>query len=331
LYAAATEGNGTNQTNPSSTDDNSPVKKKTKGTSSVKVTTRYTTKNFSITQPAHTYVNPRTFVEAAITLTKDDKPKEFIVAIKLLLTNGKILDSHFALAPLKPDTPTKKTKLISTEDDVPINFTHLGQYAFTSGNRIFEKKKDWKQDNNTKKDHQDNKSRESAFKDPVVYFTFVIATDIEPRALVHGIKTEWEANGGGKLAINDLQSQESKVVLALYYVFTGTPYNIILTTIGSILEEATSIKEHERMSLEDDNEYNAPPIPGISIRSQVPRLKELDVSSFDKLPYRVRENRKVMHIETTPLTRSTSRSSSNSQRSATSSPYSLANERASAR
>jgi hypothetical protein len=153
LYAAATEGNGTNQTNPSSTDENSPVKKKTKGTSSVKATTRYTTKNFSITQPAHTYVNPRTFVEAAITLTKDDKPKEFIAAIKLLLTNGKILDSHFALAPLKPDTPTKKTKLILTKDDVPINFTHLGQYAFTSGNRIFEKKKDWKQDNNAKKDH----------------------------------------------------------------------------------------------------------------------------------------------------------------------------------
>ncbi len=204
------------------------------------------------------------------------------------------------LAPLKPDTPTKKTKLISTEDDVPINFTHLGQYAFTSGNRIFEKKKDWKQDNNPKKDHRDNESRESTFKDLVVYFTFVIATVIEPRALVHGIKTEWEANGGGKLAIKDLQSQESKVVLALYYVFTGTPYNIILTTIGSILEEATGIKEHERMNLEDDEEYNAPPIPGISIHSQVPRLKGLDVSSFDKLPYHVRENRKVMHIETDP-------------------------------
>jgi len=27
---------------------------------------------------------------------------------------------------------------------VPVNFTHPGQYAYTSGNRIFEKKKDWK-------------------------------------------------------------------------------------------------------------------------------------------------------------------------------------------
>ena len=238
-------------------------------------------------------------MEAAITLTKDDKPKEFIAAIKLLLTNGTILDSHFALAPLKPDTSTK-TKLLITEDDVPNNFTHLGQYAYTSGNRIFEKKKDWKQDNNAKKGHRDNESTESIYKDPVVYFTFVIATDIEPRSLVHGIKTEWEANGGGKLSIKDLQSQDSKVVLALYYVFTGTPYNIILATIRSILEEAANLKEHERMNLEDDEEFNAPQIPRISIHSQVPRLKGLDVSTFDKLPYHVRENRKVLQIETDP-------------------------------
>ena len=134
----------------------------------------------------------------------------------------------------------------------------------------------------------------------MVYFTFVIATNIEPRSLVHGIKTEWEANGGGKLSIKDLQSQDSKVVLALYYVFTGTPYNIILATIRSILEEAANLKEHERMNLEDDEEFNAPQIPRISIHSQVPRLKGLDVSTFDKLPYHVRENRKVLHIETDP-------------------------------
>jgi hypothetical protein len=37
-----------------------------------------------------------------------------------------------------------------------------------------------------------------------------------------------------------------------------------------------------------------------SLRSQVPRLKGVDSSSFDKLPYHVRENRKVLHIETDP-------------------------------
>ena len=66
-------------------------------------------------------------MEAAITLTKEDKPKEFIAAMKSLLANGKILDPHFALSPLKHDIATTKPKFITAEDDVPVNFTHLGQ------------------------------------------------------------------------------------------------------------------------------------------------------------------------------------------------------------
>ena len=67
----------------------------------------------------------------------------------------------FALAPLKHNEATTKPKHITAIDDVPVNFTHLGQYAFTSGNRIFEKKKDWKEENDryskTKRaDHRDN-------------------------------------------------------------------------------------------------------------------------------------------------------------------------------
>ena len=62
---------------------------------------------------------------------------------------------------------------------------HLGQYAFTSGNRIFEKKKDWKGENDRhskskKADHRDNAPKPETFKDPVVYFTVAIATDIPP-------------------------------------------------------------------------------------------------------------------------------------------------------
>ena len=299
-----TAPNETQQTVDLTAAENSPVKKKTKSAnvpSSVKESNRYTTKSFSITKTVHKYDHPRTYVEAAITLTKEDKPKEFITAIKSLLANGKILDPHFALAPLKRDTTTNIPKLITAEDDVPVNFTHLGQYAYTSGNRIFEKKKDWKGENSSKKaGHRDNAAKEDTYRDPIVYFTIAIATDIQPRNLINGIRTEWEANGGGKLQVKDLQSQESKVVLALYYVFTGTPYSIILKTINSILRDATSIREHERMTQEDDEDYSPPAIPGISIRAQVPRLKGFDTSSLDKLPYHVKENRKVLHIETDP-------------------------------
>ena len=81
----------------------------------------------------------------------------------------------------------------------------------------------------------------------MVYFTVAIATNIPPRTLINGTRMEWEANRGGKLQVKDLQSQESKVVMALYFVYTGTPYHIILKTLNSI-------REHERMELEDDEE-----------------------------------------------------------------------------
>ena len=97
-----------------------------------------------MTQKVHVHTYAKTFIEAAITLKSDDKPKEFIAAIKLLLANGKYLDSNLALTPLKHNINIMKPKLILKEDDIPINVTHLGQYVYTSSNRISENKKNWK-------------------------------------------------------------------------------------------------------------------------------------------------------------------------------------------
>jgi hypothetical protein len=131
---------------------NSPQKKKTKNVAgALRTSNRYTTKGFAIPPTAHVHAHPLTFLEAAICLTLEDKPKEFIMAIKLLLKNAKYLDPQFGLPPLK-SIPRKQSKIIFSEDDIPSNFTHLGQYAFTSGNRIFEKKKNWK-DNKGKQPH----------------------------------------------------------------------------------------------------------------------------------------------------------------------------------
>jgi hypothetical protein len=49
----------------------------------------------------------------------------------------------------------------------------------------------------------------------------------------------------------------------------------------------------------EDN-TSVPIVPQISIRAQVPCLKGVDSSNFDKLPYHVWENRKVLHIEAKP-------------------------------
>jgi hypothetical protein len=67
-----------------------------------------------------------------------------------------------------------------------------------------------------------------------------------------------------------------------------------------ILHDASSNREHERMTLEDDDTFTPLPIPNVSTRAQVPRLKGVDSSSSNKLPYHVRENCKVLYIETDP-------------------------------
>ena len=55
------------------------------------------------------------------------------------------------------------------------------------------------------------------------------------------------------------------------------------------------------MITEVDGEETATPIiPDISIRSQVLRLKGVDVKDFDKLPWHVKLNRKALHVEAKP-------------------------------
>jgi hypothetical protein len=152
-------------------------------------------------------------VEGAICLTSEDRPKEYIMAIKLILTNGKNLNSSFGLAPLKT-LPGKQSKKFISEDDMPSNFTHLGQYTFTSGKQTFDKKNNWKENN--KQPYRDNETE--GLKDPVVYFTIAIATDLAPRIVIDGIRTKWETHGGGKLQVKDLQSHKSKMMFILYFV-----------------------------------------------------------------------------------------------------------------
>ncbi len=77
---------------------NPPNKKKIKSTAGVLrmgMSNQYTTKGFSLTPTAHPYSHPLTYVEAPICLMSEDKPKEFINAIKLLLQNAKFLDLNF--------------------------------------------------------------------------------------------------------------------------------------------------------------------------------------------------------------------------------------------
>jgi hypothetical protein len=272
----------------------SSQKKKSKSTAGVLCTgNRYTTKGFTIPLTAHIHTHPMTYVEAAICLTLDDKPKEFIMSIKLLLTNARYLNQHLDLVPLK-SLPGNQTKIIVAEDNIPSNFTHLGQYAFTSGNHIFKKKMNWKVKD--KQPHQDNDTAD--LKDPIVYFTVAIATNLPPCTLIDGIRMEWETHGSGKLQIKELQSHKSKVMFVLYLVYRDTSFHIFKKTLEDILCKAAEMLSLQTML--PDAESTPPAHQEIAIHLQVPRLKGGDTLDFNKLLYHVRENRKAIHIEAKP-------------------------------
>ncbi len=79
-----------------------PQKKKPKSTNGVLLTAnQYTMKRVQPNPNRSRLFPPAHLCGSAICLTLEDKPKEFIMAVKLLMQNAKSLDPHFGLAPLK--------------------------------------------------------------------------------------------------------------------------------------------------------------------------------------------------------------------------------------
>jgi hypothetical protein len=87
-------------------------------------------------------------------------------------------------------------------------------------------------------------------------------------------------------------------MFVLYFVFRDTPFHIIKKTLNDILREASEMLFLQRMIPEFESV--PPTIPEILICAQVPCLKGVDTSGFDKLPYHVQENQKAIHIAAKP-------------------------------
>ena len=54
------------------------------------------------------------------------------------------------------------------------------------------------------RDDADNAEKKKTKDNPIVYFTFAFAADLDPHNLIDGIRNEWEMHVGGKLMIKDL-------------------------------------------------------------------------------------------------------------------------------
>ena len=96
----------------------------------------------------------------------------------------------------------------------------------SNGQNPFEKQKAW--GNKTKKDKEE-------FRDPIVYFSFGIATDKDPKELLARIIHKWQRCGGILLRIRELQSFESETVRSLFNICTAVPKKFILDKFLTIL------------------------------------------------------------------------------------------------
>ncbi len=130
-------------------------------------------KKSALKTPVHKHAHPRTIVESSIQLPAEKPKDHFIGALKELLRNGKIVDKHFAFAPVKKG---EGDYLISEANSIPTNMTILSKHfkvSYQGTKNSFKKQKMWNKNRKVKDKDE--------FCEPTVFFNFTIATEEEPR------------------------------------------------------------------------------------------------------------------------------------------------------
>jgi hypothetical protein len=143
-------------------------------------------------------------------------------------------------------------------------------------------------------------SYKDEFKDPVVWFTLAIATDVEPKDLVSCVIHEWHRIGGVCLTIKDLQSFKSETILSCFNVFMQTNKSVLLTELEDILTQAqTRAQEIDPTKFwwSANKTFKNSSLPPIELCLQNPKLPGQDTSHYNKLSWRVQVNRKVLQVE----------------------------------
>ncbi len=200
------------------------------------------------------------------------------------------MDPKFAFCPVNPDSKDKK---IFDHTGIPINMTMLGAHVRISsfGRNPFKKQKVWGK--------TANKGKEEV-KNPVVYFTMAITTDLEPHEVIARISHEWNRLGGTRLQVKELQTFESDMIAALFNILTVNRKDTLKSELHKILVDAQewvqSVDSMDFMWL-FDMLLGDDPIPPFELRLQVPKLPGQDVSHFNKLPWLAQQNSKVYHVE----------------------------------
>ena len=286
-------------------DPSSPAYKKTRGqVSSLKSKNRYgptsTPAARKVVKKTATLGKNTFFADIGITLTTEDKATEWKAKIPLILTNAQLIDEKAGFVELRPTDETKP-RIITDKNDFPTNHTLLGIFVCTTGTNIFAPPKKWNnddEDSKQKKKHRDDD--EDGIPPKTVYATIRLTSDKDPLWLLNNIRTEFEAHGGTKLVVKEVQAAESKEVAVIYNISTLTSAATIERGFQQALAEAMvqmTLKEAVFLS-DEEEEALRKEAPQIKLKAKITKVFGQDTKQLDKLPWSIKKNRMAFHVET---------------------------------
>jgi hypothetical protein len=137
------------------------------------------------------------------------------------IENAQMVDPKFAINTLNPKS---KEKSIMAKGEISPNMTKLGIHVKISSNgNAFNKQKVWDKEEQGNKGRNNRKSnKKEEYKDPIVYFSMVVSSKVEPREIIDRVSHEWARLNGMRLQVKDLPFVDSKTVVSIFKVSTAT-------------------------------------------------------------------------------------------------------------
>ena len=240
------------------------------------------------TVPPHDHIHKRVFGEGSKILTGEDKHTELVMGLRMMLKEAQKVDPHFAIMPCEEED---KGPILAQPNEIPLNHTDLSANIRFPRNVSFKKKKPWGRGTED--------VAEEDYIDPEVRFSFVFSCDKEPSVILGRIRQEWTKHGGRWLGEMELPTHDPKGAVVLYHVHNEGHEPTLIEEIQGILKRACEIETEEAMGAEGlGYRWAHMAIPRFTLALKVPMIPGQDTKKLDKLPWKMKNQRKALHITT---------------------------------
>jgi hypothetical protein len=234
-------------------------------------------------KPPHDHKFKREYVEGSVVLSQDDHHTEFTMKLRGLLKEGQKVDEHLAIVPAKKGSTTP---VLTTPNEIPLNQTDLGANVNVDTKSTVEKK------HPMGKDSAD--LNEEDWPDPEVWFSFVVASDVDPEEILDRIRHEWKKNGGRRLGIKDLKTHHQEGSIVLYHLYNQGSEE---TIASEGIEIPTRAKEEELSdNMVENFKWANVNIPEFTLALKVPNIPGQGTSKMNKVTWRMKNMRKAYHL-----------------------------------